>query len=159
MIISSEVGLIIIERIKSFIKNTKKNVENTFEEFIKSNEDIFILNLKLEEELTNDYLNYVYDIINNNIEEDSITIFDIIKYGKSQIKKTVFTNIDSIENKNTETIIVNKYKPFILHYDIELKIENPIYLINDDNTIQYNGPKQRKISFQYIFEEVRCRNF
>jgi hypothetical protein len=27
-------------------------------------------------------------------------------------------------------------------------------LINDDNTIQYNGPKQRKISFQYIFEEV-----
>jgi hypothetical protein len=42
MIISSEVGLIIIERIKSFIKNTKKNVENTFEEFIKSNEDIYM---------------------------------------------------------------------------------------------------------------------
>jgi hypothetical protein len=150
MIISSEIGLLIIERIKKNI-SIEKNI--LFDDFLKKNEDIFILNLKLEEELTNEYLNFIFEVTKNNTNEDSVIIYDIIKYGKEQIKKTVFSSVVSEENKDQITSI-NKYKSFILFYDVELKMDKLFYLVNDDNILQFNSTNQNKISFEYIFNEV-----
>lgn len=151
MIISSEIGLLIIDKIKKALV-LKPSLE--FDDFIKKHEDIFILNLKLEEELTLEFLEYVFNIISSNIEEDPLVIYNIIKYGKTIVKKNIFTDVQS-ENANPIDILnLNKFKSFILFYTVELKNEKPIYLTNDNNITQYPSEKQTKVSFEYIFNET-----